>query len=64
LEQSGVDLKSKAGHQLSIMTVAGCGKTRKYVKPRLVFERGEESAFSLAFLQKADPSPANDSGSE
>jgi Transposase DDE domain/Transposase domain (DUF772) len=32
-------------------------------EPRSVFERGEESAFSLAFLRTADPSPANDTGS-
>jgi hypothetical protein len=32
-------------------------------EPRSLFERGEESAFSLVFLQKADPSPANDAGS-
>jgi len=32
-------------------------------EPRSVFERGEESAFSLAFLRTADPSPANDAGS-
>src|SRR4029077_10251602 len=32
-------------------------------EPRSVFERGQESVFSLAFLRTADPSPANDTGS-
>jgi hypothetical protein len=32
-------------------------------EPRLFFERGEGSAFSLVFLLTADLSPANDAGS-
>jgi hypothetical protein len=40
---------------------AACEKTQKYViLPRSVFERCEDSTFSLVVLRTADPSPAND----